>query len=106
MKNSTAVRQNAQRLLSDLRALGTELEKVLENSASEVTENALGRIRDQFRSAQDRFSNVYGMAKEKTLAGAKYTDKVVRRKPYQSIAAAAGIGLLAGFLVGRAMGDD
>ena len=34
-------------------------------------------------------------------AGAKYTDETIRENPYQSMAVAAGLGLLVGVLIGR-----
>lgn len=106
MRNSSAVKEDAQRLLSDLRALGLEAEKLIENSASEMTESALARLRHQFASAQDRFSEFYGTAREKTVAAAKYTDEVVRANPYSSIGVGAVLGLVAGFLIGRSMHSD
>jgi len=102
MKNSTAVKEDAQRLLTDLRALGLEAEKMIGNSAAELTDGALGSLQDRLRATQDRFSEFYGTAKQRTVAGVKYTDEVVRANPYQSAAIAAGVGLLAGFLIGRA----
>jgi ElaB/YqjD/DUF883 family membrane-anchored ribosome-binding protein len=106
MKYTTAVKDDAQRLLSDLRALGLEAEKLIGNSASEMTDSALSRLREQLGSAQDRFAELYGTARQKTLAAAKHTDQVVRSNPYQAAAAAAGIGLLAGFLIGRSLSHD
>jgi ElaB/YqjD/DUF883 family membrane-anchored ribosome-binding protein len=106
MKYSTAVKEDAQRLLSDLRALGLEAQKLIENSASEMTDNTFGRLREQLSSVQDRFAELYGTARQKTLAGAKHTDEMVRSNPYQAVAAAAGIGLLAGFLIGRSLSHD
>ena len=106
MRNSTAVKEDAQRLLTDLRALGLEAEKLIENSASELTESALVRLRQQFGSASERFSELYGIARDKTIAGAKYTDEIVRANPYRTVGVAAGIGLLAGFLIGRSSNSD
>ena len=106
MKNSTAVKEDAQRLLTDLRALGLEAEKIIESSAAELTDSALVSLQDRLRTAQERFSEFYGTAKQKTVAGVKYTDEVVRANPYQSAAIAAGVGLLAGFLIGRASSTE
>jgi len=39
--------------------------------------------------------------RNKTVAGAKATDKKIRQNPYKSIAVAVGAGLLAGALIGR-----
>ena len=40
-------------------------------------------------------------ARNKTVAGAKATDKAVRKHPYKAIAVAVGAGVLAGALLGR-----
>jgi len=106
MKNSTAVKDDAQRLLSDLRALGLEAEKMIENSAAELTDSALTRLQEKLKYTQERFSELYGTAKQRTVAGVKYTDEVVRANPYQSVAVGAGVGLLAGFLIGRAVSSE
>jgi ElaB/YqjD/DUF883 family membrane-anchored ribosome-binding protein len=106
MKNTALVKEDAQRLLTDLRALGLEAEKLIENSASEMTDNALIRLRQQFGAATERFNELYGIARERTIAGAKYTDEIVRANPYRTVGVAAGIGLLAGFLIGRSSNSD
>ena len=106
MRNSTAVKEDAQRLLTDLRALGLEAEKLIENSAAEISEGALLRLRQQFKVAHERFSDLYGVAREKTIAGARYTDHMVRENPYSAVGIGAGIGLLAGFLIGRSTRAD
>lgn len=101
MKNSKAVVDDSRQLLSDLRALGLEAEKMIGDSTTEYTNGAFGRLREQFKTAQERFVDLYGTAREKTIAGARYTDETVRARPYESIAVGVGIGLLAGFLIGR-----
>lgn len=106
MRNTTAVKNDAQRLLTDLRALGLEAEKLIEDSTSELTEGALTRLRHQFKVTQERFSDLYGVAKEKTIAGAKYTDEMVRANPYSAVGIGAAVGLLVGVLIGRSMHSD
>lgn len=105
MKNSKAVVDDSRQLLTDLRALGQEAERMIGDSATEYTNGAFNRLREQFKSAQERFVDFYGTAKEKTIAGARYTDDTVRARPYESIAIGVGIGLLAGFLIGRSSRD-
>ena len=106
MRNTAAVKEDAQRLLTDLRALGLEAEKLIENSASELTDSALVRLRQQLGAASERFNELYGIARDKTIAGAKYTDEMVRANPYRSVGVAAGIALLAGFLIGRSSNSE
>ena len=58
-------------------------------------------IPTRFLAAQERFADVYTGARKKVIAGAKYTDETIRANPYQSLAIAAGVGLLVGVLLGR-----
>ena len=44
-------------------------------------------------------------AKDRALAGAKTTDKVVRRHPYETIGIVFGCGMLVGMLVGSMVGN-
>lgn len=106
MRYTKEVSDDARRLLNDLRALGQEAEKVIETSASDVTNGALSGLRDRFASAQERFSDLYGTARKKTLAGAKYADSAIRENPYQTLAVGVAVGLLFGFLLGRSSKNE
>lgn len=88
-------------LLTDLRNLVVEAEKMLESSVSEHTGEALDGLRGRYEAVQARLGEVYASAKKNVAAGAKRTDEAIRDNPYQSIAIAAGVGLLAGVLLGR-----
>jgi ElaB/YqjD/DUF883 family membrane-anchored ribosome-binding protein len=44
---------------------------------------------------------VFHRAEQKAVERAKAADRVVRMHPYQTIGLAAGLGLVAGFLIGR-----
>jgi len=101
MRNTAVVKKDAQRLLTDLRALGLEAEKLIETSAADLTEGAINRLRQQFKEAHDRFFDFYDVAREKTIAGAKYSDQFVRTNPYRAVGVGVGIGLIVGFLAGR-----
>ena len=93
-------------LLNDLRTLVLEAEKMLEASATEHTGEALDALRARFTAAQERLGDIYESAKKNVTAGAKYTDETIRANPYQSIAIAAGVGLLVGVLLGRRGGSQ
>ncbi len=93
--------QTPEALLNDLRTLVLEAEKMMGAAASEHTGDALEALRTRYAAAQERVGEFYQSAKQNVTAGAKYTDEAIRAHPYQSIAIAAGVGLLVGVLVGR-----
>jgi len=93
--------QTPKDLLNDLHALVSEAEKMMGDSLTEHTADAVGALRMRFDAAQERLDHLYAGAKQKVVAGAQCTDQAIRANPYQSIAIAAGVGLLVGVLVGR-----
>jgi ElaB/YqjD/DUF883 family membrane-anchored ribosome-binding protein len=99
MKNSHASStDNPDTFLADLRTLVTEAEKLLSQGEDSGHGSAL---RARFEAAQERFSDMYTGAKKRIIAGGKFTDQAIRENPYQSVAIAAGVGLLLGVLLGR-----
>lgn len=102
MKNkSESTAQTPKDLLNELQALVAEAEKMMGDSLSEHTEDAVSSLRTRFDAAQERLSDLYAGAKTRVVAGAKCTDAAIRENPYQALAIAAGVGLLAGVLLGR-----
>ena len=101
MKNNQATAQTPQDLLRDLQALLTEAENMVGDATSETSTAAMGALRVRYDAAQERLGELYEGAKVRVVAGAKCTDTAIRANPYQSIAIAAGVGLLIGVLVGR-----
>lgn len=99
--NRTA--QTSEDLLNDLRALVAEVENVLGRTPPGACDcdATLAELRQRFGAAQERLAGLYAGAKQTVATGAKRTDEAIRANPYQSIAIALGIGLLAGVLVGR-----
>jgi ElaB/YqjD/DUF883 family membrane-anchored ribosome-binding protein len=102
MKNNTeSTAKTPQDLLDDLHALVAEAEKMMGDTLTEHSEDSITALRSRFDAAQERFADVYAGARKKVIAGAKYTDEKIRANPYQSLAIAAGVGLLLGVLLGR-----
>ena len=102
MKNNhETTAQTPKELLHDLQTLVAEAEKMMGDSLSEHTDDAVSALRARFDAAQERFSEIYAGARQKVVAGAKCTDAAIRANPYQALAIAAGAGLLAGVLLGR-----
>lgn len=100
MKNNQASSQTPQDLVQDLQTLVAEAEKMIGGSPSENAD-ALGALRLRYDAAQERLGELYASAKVRVVAGAKCTDAAIRANPYQSLAIAAGAGLLIGILLGR-----
>lgn len=102
MKNTAeTTAQSPKDLLDDLHALVAEAEKMAGASVSEHTADAVSALRARFDAAYDRMADVYAGVRKKVVAGAKCTDEAIRENPYQALAIAAGVGLLAGVLLGR-----
>ena len=102
MKNNhESTAQTPKELLNDLHTLVAEAEKMMGDSLSEHTADAVSALRTRFDAAQERLSDIYAGAKTRVVAGVKCTDAAIRENPYQALAIAAGVGLLAGVLLGR-----
>jgi ElaB/YqjD/DUF883 family membrane-anchored ribosome-binding protein len=101
MKNNKDIAHTPKELLNELKVLVGEAETMIADSLSEHSAEAIDSLRARFGAAQERFAEVYDGARKKVVAGAKYTDETIRENPYQSVAIAAGVGLLVGLLLGR-----
>jgi ElaB/YqjD/DUF883 family membrane-anchored ribosome-binding protein len=101
MKNNKGSTQTPKELLTELQTLVAEAEKMMGESLSEHTEDAMSALRARYDAAQERLGDLYEGARKKVVAGAKCTDEAIRANPYQSMAIAAGVGLLVGVLLGR-----
>jgi ElaB/YqjD/DUF883 family membrane-anchored ribosome-binding protein len=99
--NQETCAQTPSSLLNDLQALVAEAEKMISSSHPAPTEEVVGALRVRFDAAQECLTGLYNGARKKVVAGARYTDETIRANPYQSLAIAAGVGLLIGVLAGR-----
>jgi ElaB/YqjD/DUF883 family membrane-anchored ribosome-binding protein len=101
MKNNKDTVHTPKELLHELQALVAEAEAMMADAVTERPAEAIDSLRSRFAAAQDRFTDAYAGARKKVVAGAKSTDAAIRANPYQSLAIAAGVGLLVGVLLGR-----
>jgi len=101
MKNNKQSAQSPQDILDELHSLVADAEKMVGDSVSEHSEDAISALRSRYEAAQERLSDAYDRTKKKVVAGAKYADETIRENPYQSVAVAAGVGLVVGLLIGR-----
>jgi ElaB/YqjD/DUF883 family membrane-anchored ribosome-binding protein len=91
---------NAETLVRDIRKIAHEAEHLIKATADDVSDKvreARERLRDAIEAAKESCE----VLQEKAAAGARATDRVIRRHPYQAIGIAFGIGLLIGVLVAR-----
>jgi ElaB/YqjD/DUF883 family membrane-anchored ribosome-binding protein len=93
--------QAARQLADELRALAAEAEKAIEQSAAENAGDILHDLRERCEAARERVAGFCADAKEKVAATARSADETIRKNPYQSLAIAAGVGLIAGLLLSR-----
>ena len=91
---------NTDRLVSDLKTVTRDAEELLKTVSGEKG-NGSSEMRVRLSSAIESAKATYRRLEEKTVAGAKATDKAIRAHPYESLGIAFGMGLLVGVLVGR-----
>jgi len=101
MKKNDDTLPPADEIIPELKSLVADVEQMLTGPLTESSTAALADLRGRLAAAQDRLNVLYTGARKKVVAGAKYTDETIRANPYQSIAIAAGVGLLVGVLIGR-----
>ncbi len=101
MKNNKDTTETSDELLHDLQTLIADAQALVARSATDLSTEAIDALRARFAAARERVTDAYAEARKKIVAGARYTDETIRENPYQSLAVAAGIGLLVGIIVGR-----
>jgi ElaB/YqjD/DUF883 family membrane-anchored ribosome-binding protein len=101
MKYNKETAQSPKELLHDLQELISEAEAMVADSVASHPIGTIESLCSRLTAAQERFTDAYAGARKKVVAGAKYTDETIRANPYQSLAIAAGLGLVLGALLGR-----
>ena len=94
------LRDSTQKLLHDLRQVVLDGEEVLRAGVGELGEKGAA-ARAKLAAALDSAKETARKIQDKTVAGAKATDKVIRDHPYQSIGIAFGVGIAIGLLINR-----
>jgi ElaB/YqjD/DUF883 family membrane-anchored ribosome-binding protein len=101
MKTNKQTAQSPQEILDELRSLVADAEKMVGESVGETSSEVMSALRQRYAAAQELLGDAYRSARRKVSEGARYTDEAIRENPYQSLAVAAGVGLIAGVLLGR-----
>jgi ElaB/YqjD/DUF883 family membrane-anchored ribosome-binding protein len=100
-----AARKRGKKNLNEhVKELVQDSEELLEAAAGQGGEK-LAHLRARFHKnvhqLQDRIDTVGDLVMDKAGDAAESTDQLIRRRPWQSLAVAAGVGLLLGMLAGR-----
>jgi ElaB/YqjD/DUF883 family membrane-anchored ribosome-binding protein len=99
-RSENELQDSTEKLLNELREVVEDGEELLRAGANELSEKGMA-ARQRLATALDAAKETGRKLQERTVAGAKATDKVIRDHPYQSIGIAFGVGLLIGVLVNR-----
>src|SRR5688572_30465705 len=98
--NRKGIHMSAERLIGEMESVAREAEDLIKATSGEVS--------DKVREARTRLTGALETArvtadrcKERAIAGAQATDKLIRENPYQTMGIALAAGLLVGVLVNR-----
>ena len=90
------------RLVADLKSLARDAEDLLKATAGDMSEkarDARSRLTVAVQRSRDTCEHLQEQTAARARAAARTTDIAVRSHPYESLAAALGIGLLVGLLL-------
>jgi ElaB/YqjD/DUF883 family membrane-anchored ribosome-binding protein len=93
-----------EQLVGDVKDVISSAEALIKATASDVgeqTKQYRAKLSENLSKTKVQLAEWQAAAKEKAVAGAKETDKVIRDHPYESIGVAFAVGLLVGFIVTR-----
>lgn len=85
---------------NSIKKVEEEAQALLEATA-DAAEDTVIEARERFKAALAATKDVYGRVKDRTIEGAKATDKAIRANPYQALGIAFGLGAVVGFLLTR-----
>jgi ElaB/YqjD/DUF883 family membrane-anchored ribosome-binding protein len=88
-------------VLDELRPVVTDVEKLLSGPVTDTSREVIEALSDRLQAVRDRLEVTCAHARKQVSAGVRSVDHAVHEHPYQFLAAAAALGLLAGVLLGR-----
>jgi len=99
-RSESEMEDSTEKLLQDLKEVVEDGEELLRAGASELSERGMA-ARARLSAALEAARETGRKLQDRTVAGAKATDRVIREHPYQSVGIAFGAGLLIGVLLNR-----
>lgn len=85
----------------ELRTLLDELQVCLADGTQADVNTLRGQIRDRINTARSKLDSTRDVARDRAIAALNQTDEFVHEKPWQTIAALAGVALVVGAVLGR-----
>jgi ElaB/YqjD/DUF883 family membrane-anchored ribosome-binding protein len=102
MTQTTAATRD--KLMADLRVVITDAEELLKLTAGQAGDK-VAELRERMQArmvqAKDELANLQTAAVGQAREAAKATDHFVHESPWTAVGIAAGVGLIAGLLIGR-----
>lgn len=89
-----------EQLIAGLHSLLEEAEHAV-SATGDVSLDKIDSLSARLAAAEHKLSSFYGRARGTVVDGARRFDDTVRARPYQSLAIAAGVGVLLGLLMSR-----
>ncbi len=92
------------KLMADLRVVISDAEELLQLTASQAGDKVAdlrARMQERIVKAKDELSHLQSAAVDQARDAAKATDHFVHDRPWTAVGIAAGVGLIAGLLMGR-----
>jgi ElaB/YqjD/DUF883 family membrane-anchored ribosome-binding protein len=99
-RTASDIENSTEQLLEDLKTVVHDGEALLKAGADELSHKGK-EARERLAAALEVARETKHKLEERTIAGAKAADRMVRANPYQAIGIAFGVGLLLGFLANR-----
>lgn len=93
-----------EKLVVDVKEVISDAEALLKLTAEDLSEKAKEartKLSARLEQAKVQLSETQGAVREKAVAGAKETDRIIRSHPYESLGIAFGVGILLGVVLNR-----
>ncbi len=101
---TTSSSASRDKLMADLRVViedAEELLKVTAGQAGDKVADLRQRIQERMADAKDELGRLQSAAVDQARDAARATDHFVHDRPWTAVGIAAGVGLIAGLLIGR-----
>ncbi len=98
MSNSDTSSETPEQLIAHINRLMDEAEAMLSGPVAEHAGARLDDIHVRLDRAKSQLENLYDRTRQKITDGARATDRVIRSRPYESLAVALGVGVIVGLL--------